>query len=100
MNSPVAAHVAIYTTRICGYCMVAKRLLTKKGAEYEEIQVDARSDLRSWLTATSGQQTVPQMFINGSPIGGYSELAQLEQAGELDQRLAQAPSDDDPKLQR
>jgi glutaredoxin 3 len=100
MTSDVAAQVAIYTTPICGYCMVAKRLLKKKGVDFDEIEVGDRGDLRNWLMDETGQQTVPQLFINGESIGGYSDLADLEKAGELDTLLACAPQDSDPELQR
>ena len=100
MNLPVASHVAIYTTKVCGYCVVAKRLLTKKGAAFEEIAVGDRADLRNWLIDATGQQTVPQIFINGTSIGGYDQLAELEKSGELSERLATAPADEDPAVQR
>ncbi len=100
MSTGVVAHVAIYTTRICGYCVVAKRLLTQKGADFEEIGVGGRADLRNWLVDASGQSTVPQIFINGQSVGGYTELAALEQKGELDARLATPPADSDPELER
>ena len=100
MNLPVASHVAIYTTKVCGYCVVAKRLLTKKGASFEEIEVGSRADLRNWLIDATGQQTVPQIFINGTSIGGYDQLAELEKSGELSERLATAPQDEDPQVQR
>jgi len=100
MSTPVAAHVAIYTTEVCGYCVVAKRLLTKKGAAFDEIEVGGRADLRNWLIDATGQQTVPQIFINGTSIGGYDQLAKLEKSGELSERLATAPADEDPQIQR
>ena len=92
------ASVVIYTTAHCGYCMVAKRLLDKKNVAYDEIRVDDRPDLRSWLVAESGQQTVPQIFIHGESIGGYNELAELERDGELDRKLATPPEVDIPPL--
>ncbi len=84
MSSPSRAHVAIYTTSVCGYCLAAKRLLEKKGVTFEEIRADASDDLRLWLSEVSGQLTVPQIFINGASIGGYSELSGLDRQGKLD----------------
>jgi glutaredoxin 3 len=60
--------------------------------------VDCRPDLRQWLTQASGQHTVPQVFINGQSIGGYTETAQLAKSGELDDLLATAPSVDNPAV--
>ena len=92
------AKVVIYTTSYCGFCHAAKRLLGAKSVDYEEIAVDSRPDLRKWLVQASGQSTVPQVFINGESIGGYTETSQLESSGELDRLLAVAPSVDNPAL--
>lgn len=88
--SKTNAEVVVYTTGYCPYCVAAKRLLEKKGAPYREIRCDDRDDLRAWLIEASGQRTVPQIFINGESIGGYSELSGLEQRGLLDAKLAAA----------
>ena len=67
------------------------RLLRQKGAPFTEIDVDDREDLRSWLMSASGQRTVPQIFVNGEPLGGYTDVAALDQEGKLDPLLAEAP---------
>lgn len=91
-----SADVVVYTTRYCGFCHAAKRLLTAKGVSFEEVPCDTRPDLRAWLREASGQHTVPQVFINRESIGGYSELSSLEAAGTLDDRLAASPEDGEP----
>jgi glutaredoxin 3 len=88
------ADVVIYTTGYCGFCFAAKRLLDAKGVGYREVGADRRPDLRSWLVEASGQRTVPQVFVNGEAIGGFSELAQLERSGELDGKLSSPPQGD------
>jgi glutaredoxin 3 len=35
----------------------------------------------------SGQDTVPQVFIGGNPVGGCSDLFELDEKGELDRLL-------------
>jgi glutaredoxin 3 len=75
--------VTIYTTRLCGYCFAAKRLLGSRRIPYEEVDVSGDADKRAWLVETTGQRTVPQIFIKGESIGGYEELAALDKAGEL-----------------
>jgi len=85
------ARVAIYTTPWCPYCHRAKSLLTRKGVAFDEINADGRPDLRRWLTGVSGQDTVPQVFINNEPVGGYTDIASLDRAGKLDAKLAEAP---------
>jgi glutaredoxin 3 len=86
--------VAIYTAAYCPYCVRAKRLLAQKGVSYREIDVTTDDALREKMIAASGRRTVPQIFIDGRPIGGYDELAALEQSGELDAMLS-ARSDPD-----
>jgi glutaredoxin 3 len=85
------ASVIIYTTEYCPYCVRAKSLLEKKGASYEEIDVGDRPDLRSWLIETSKQRTVPQVFINGVPVGGFTDIAELDRKGALTRLLSEDP---------
>lgn len=83
------ATIKIYTTQWCGYCAAARELLRSKGAAFEDIDVDGDSSLRTEMTEKSGGRTVPQIFINNKPIGGYTDLAALEQEGKLDALLAE-----------
>lgn len=76
--------VRIYTTPFCGFCRAALRLLRDKGVEFEQIDVTGDREARSWLRETTGQRTVPQVFIDGTPHGGYSDLVALDGRGELD----------------
>ena len=81
--------VEIYTTPICGYCVAAKRLLKKKGVEYTEYNVMMNSEKRTEMNQRSnGGRTVPQIFIDGKPIGGCDELFELEGDDVLDRMLA------------
>jgi glutaredoxin 3 len=94
----VSASVLIYLTEWCPFCQRAKSLLKKKKVNFAEIDVDDRPELRSWLVSASGQRTVPQVFINGQPVGGYTDLEKIDRQGKLDALLAQAPAPDDPVL--
>jgi len=81
--------VTIYTTRVCGYCFAAKRLLSARKIAYEEIDVSGDDAKRAWLVeVTGGRKTVPQIFIRGQSIGGYEELKHLDVSGELAPMLA------------
>jgi glutaredoxin 3 len=80
--------IRIYTTRTCGYCYAAKRLLAQKGIPFEEIDVTGYDAQRAWLRAATGRRTVPQVFIDDRPIGGYTDLDHLDRSGELDRLLA------------
>lgn len=83
------ATVKMYSTRTCPYCMAARRLLKKKAVTYEDLDVGGDPDLRRTMEELSGGYTVPQIFINDKPVGGYDDIAALEQAGELDKLLAE-----------
>lgn len=76
--------VQVYTKRQCAYCVSAKALLTRKGVAYEEIDVEHDDARRAWLVEASGQRTVPQIFVDGRPLGGFSDLDALDRKGELD----------------
>ena len=78
----------MYSTRWCGYCVRAKALLDGKGLAYEEILLDDDPDFRRKLQELTGGWTVPQILIDGTPIGGYTELWRLEKSGALDGSLA------------
>ena len=81
--------VEIYTTQTCPYCVAAKQLLRKKGVTYTEIDVGRDPALRQAMTRRAqGGRTVPQIFIDGSHVGGCDDLYALERAGGLDPLLA------------
>ena len=81
-------HVIIYTTSSCPYCARAKVLLDKKGAGYEEVNVELDPALREHMTKISGgRKTVPQIFIGELHIGGCDDLYSLETQGKLDSLL-------------
>ena len=78
----------MYTTAYCPYCVRAKQLLTRKGVAFEEIDVGNDDQLREQVVRETGRRTVPQIFIDGKPIGGFEELRALDDQGELDTLLA------------
>jgi glutaredoxin 3 len=82
--------IQIYTTRWCGYCDRAKALLDAKGLAYEEIHVDSDPAFREKLLDLAGAWTVPQILIDGRPIGGYTELRRLDREGRLDDLVPEA----------
>ncbi len=82
------ARIRVYTTAWCGYCVRAKALLDERGLSYEEIQMDDDPAFRQRLHDDTGGWTVPQIVIDGRPIGGYTELWRLDRAGGLDDLLA------------
>jgi len=86
------ARIILYTTDFCGYCRAAKQLLIRKGLDFEEVNVGADQDLRiEMVRRAGGRRTVPQIFIDDTPIGGYHELVRLDREGRLDVLLANEP---------
>jgi glutaredoxin 3 len=81
------AHVRIYTTNYCPYCTAAKALLRSKKVQFEEIDVTDDATLRNEMEKLSQRRTVPQIFIDGKPIGGYEDAQRLDAEGELDRLL-------------
>jgi glutaredoxin 3 len=81
------AKIIMYATSWCGYCARARRLLSSKGAEVEEIDVDAQPAARAEMITRSKRYTVPQIFIGDVHVGGSDELIELEAAGRLDSLL-------------
>ena len=82
------SRIRIYSTRWCGYCVRAKALLDAKGIEYEEVLLDDDPAFRRNLFDLTGGWTVPQILIDGTPIGGFTELWRLDKSGVLDDKLA------------
>jgi glutaredoxin 3 len=82
------ARIRVYSTRWCGYCVRAKALLESRGIDYEEISLDDDPAYRKKLFDLTGGWTVPQILIDGKPIGGYTELWRLDREGRLAEVLA------------
>jgi len=81
--------VVMYAAGWCGYCARARALLESKNVKIEEIDVDARPELRAEMMTRSGRRTVPQIFIGETHVGGCDELIELEATGRLDPLLKQ-----------
>lgn len=83
------ANVEIYTKAWCPYCTRAKRLLSQKGAAFEEYDITMGGPKRAeMIDRANGRTTVPQVFIDGTHVGGSDDLAALEREGRLDALLS------------
>jgi glutaredoxin 3 len=81
--------ITIYTKNWCGYCTRAKALLARKGATFREVEISDDPALRDEMIARAGgRQTVPQIFIGDTHVGGCDDLYQLDREGRLDALLA------------
>ena len=83
----MAPKVQFYATSWCPYCTRARQLLTSRGVEIEEIDVETRPGAREEMVARSGRSSVPQIFINQTHIGGCDDLIALDHAGGLEPLL-------------
>jgi len=80
--------VEVYTKGYCPYCARAKSLLTQKGVEFTDIEIDKNPELRpTMIERANGRTTVPQIFIGETHVGGCDDLFALESAGKLDALL-------------
>ncbi|PWQ98756.1 glutaredoxin 3 [Leucothrix arctica] len=81
------AQVVMYSTRFCPFCMRAKSLLKSKNVEFENIDVGNDKSLWQKMEKLSGQNTVPQIFVNGKALGGFDDINHLDRQGKLDALL-------------
>lgn len=80
--------VEIYTRAFCGYCARAVRLLHEKGVDFDEYDATMDSGLRAeMIERAHGRATFPQIFIDGTHVGGCDDLLALDRAGKLDPML-------------
>jgi glutaredoxin 3 len=79
--------VVMYTTGWCPYCQRARNLLTSKNVHFEDIDVEADPALREAMKKRSGRNTVPQIFIGTTHVGGCDDLLALDSDGRLDRLL-------------
>jgi glutaredoxin 3 len=84
------AKIVMYCTEVCPYCVRAEHLLKRKGIQdIDKIRIDLHPEQRDEMVQRTGRRTVPQIYINGEHVGGYDDMAALDQAGELDKMLAE-----------
>lgn len=79
--------VKIYSKNYCPYCQRAKALFDHKGVSYTEVNLENKPEDLMALIKKTGMRTVPQIFIGEEFVGGFTELSELEQKGELDSKL-------------
>lgn len=82
--------ITVYTASFCGYCLRVLALLQRRGIDYTEISVEDHPGLRDELVARSGRRSLPQIYLGDRHLGGATELAALDQNGELDRLLAES----------
>ena len=82
------SRVTVYSTAHCAFCSRAKAMLEKWEIDYDEVRIDGdQSAMKEFAEVTNGARTVPQIVIDGKPIGGFDELTELHMDGELDELM-------------
>jgi glutaredoxin 3 len=66
----------VWTKDACPYCVAAKALLEQQGIDYEEKKIGVDHTREQLLEAVPTARTVPQIFLDGTHVGGFSELKQ------------------------
>jgi glutaredoxin 3 len=85
------AEVVMYSSAICPYCVAAKNFLKQRGVEWRELRVDLDPVARAEMLAKAKRTSVPQIFINGTHVGGFDDMVALDRAGGLAPLLESAP---------
>ncbi len=79
----------MYSTQVCPYCVMAEKLLQKKGvSNLEKVLIDKDPAQREIMMTKTGRRTVPQIYIGDTHVGGYDDLVALDRTGQLDLLLA------------
>ncbi|WP_298220404.1 glutaredoxin 3 [Halothiobacillus sp.] len=80
--------VTMYSTVTCPYCIRAEQLLQRKGVTaLIKIRIDQDPSALEKMIERTRRRTVPQMYIGDTHVGGYDDMAALENAGKLDPLL-------------
>jgi glutaredoxin 3 len=81
--------ILVYTLDSCPYCERAKQLLTSRNIPFQEIRVEGDDyQTRTELGKRSGMKTFPQIFHGDTVIGGYTDLAEMDERDGLKKLLA------------
>ncbi len=76
--------ITIYAKARCPYCWRTKRLLRRKGYTFEAVDATDHDGLRAWFGCLIGRKTVPYVFVDHRPVGGFKILRALDRSGDLE----------------
>jgi glutaredoxin 3 len=79
----MASHVVLFSTDACAYCVHARSLLSKRGVDFEEVDLGDQPDLQAQLTSLTGMDSFPQILVDGETLGGLNELRAADKDGTL-----------------
>ncbi|MFZ9311427.1 MAG: glutaredoxin 3 [Arenimonas sp.] len=85
------ADILMYSSAVCPYCVAAKNFLKARGLDYREIRIDQDADARTEMLSRTKRTSVPQIFVNGTHVGGFEDMVALDRAGNFQPLLEQTP---------
>ncbi|MFY8206220.1 MAG: glutaredoxin 3 [Arenimonas sp.] len=85
------ADILMYSSAVCPYCVAAKNFLKARGLDYREIRIDQDVDARTEMLSRAKRTSVPQIFVNGTHVGGFEDMVALDRAGNFQPLLEQTP---------
>ena len=77
------SRVILFSTEACTFCVHARSLLSKRGVDFEEVDLGGQPDLQAELTEVTGLESFPQILVDGETLGGYNELRAADKNGTL-----------------
>lgn len=77
------SRVILFSTDSCTYCEHAKSLLSKRGVDFEEVNLSDSPELQTELAEVTGLASFPQIVVDGEPLGGLNELRAADKSGVL-----------------
>ena len=80
--------VTVYTTQLCARCGNAKEILSRRGIEFEEINLSKDPVGRAQLAQRTGLMTFPQIVVEETTLGGFDDLVAADADGRLEKLLA------------
>ena len=82
------SRVTVYSTANCSFCTMAKTKLEQWNIPFEDVRIDQDpAAMQDFVARTNGARSVPQILIDGNPIGGFTELTELHMDGDLDELM-------------
>jgi glutaredoxin 3 len=79
----MASRVVLFSSESCAYCVHARSLLSKRGVEFEEVDLAGQPELQSELSELTGLDSFPQILVDGETLGGLNELRAADRDGTL-----------------
>lgn len=89
MSTHRDASIVLYTIYGCPYCQNAVRFLKTNNIPFKAHNIGNNAHMMHKLAQSTGSPTVPKIFVQGEFIGGYQELMEMAESGELGRRLQQ-----------